>query len=80
MHTLEWMATTKGILWAVAIDKNKPPVPQSRGRGYTHQADHYFAQKFARAAAPEPTLHTIRPASPEDYHSARGPSECEYKN
>ena len=71
-HTLEWTATTKGILWAVAIDKNKPPVPQSRGWGYTYQADHYFAQKFARAAAPEPTLHAIRPASPENYHSARG--------
>ena len=78
--TLEQMATAKGRLQALAIDKNKPLVPQSRGQGYTHQADRYFAQKFARAPAPEPTLHAIRHASPEDYHSTREPLEFEYES
>ena len=78
--TLEQMVTAEGRLWALAIDKNKPLVPQSRGQGYTHRADCYFAQKFARALAPEPTLHAIRHASPEDYHSTREPLELKYES
>ena len=28
----------------------------------------------------EPTLNAVRPATPEDYHSAREPSEFEYES
>ena len=31
VRTLGWMATTEGRLWALAIEKTKIPVPQSRG-------------------------------------------------
>ena len=80
MCTLEWMATTEGRLWALAIDKTKSLVPSPRGQRYTHRADCYFTQKFARTLATEPTLHAMRPASLEDYHSAREPSEFEYES
>ena len=46
-----------------------------RGRAYTRRADWYLAQKVARSLALEPSLHPLRPATPEDYHSAREPSE-----
>ena len=73
-RTLEWMATAEGRLWALAIEKTKSLVPSPRGWGYTHQADRYFTQKFARTLATEPTLHSMRPASSKDYHSTCEPS------
>ena len=79
-HTLEQMATAEGRLWALAIEKTKYLVPSPRGRRYTRRADHYFAQKFARTPATEPTLHAMRPTSPEDYHSTHEPSEFEYES
>ena len=48
-----------------------------RGRAYTRRADWYLAQKVARGPALEPSLHPLRPATPEDYHSAQEPSEFE---
>ena len=53
----------------LAIENAKTPVPQARGWGYTKRANHYFAQKAVRTPALEPTLHVLRPATPEDYHS-----------
>ena len=80
MHTLQWMATAEGRLQALAIDKTKSLVPSPRGQRYTHRADCYFTQKFAGTLATEPTLHAMRPASLEDYHSAHEPSEFEYES
>ena len=78
--TLGWMATAECRLCALAIEKTETPAPQPRGLGYTIIADYYFAQKMVGAPALEPTLHALRPASPEDYHSAREPSEFEYES
>ena len=44
------------------------------------RADRYYVQKAVRALAPELTLNAMRPATPEDYHSAREPSEFEYES
>ena len=51
-----------------------------KGPGYMRRADHYFAQKAVGGLAQGPTLHTLRPATPENYHSAREPSEFEYES
>ena len=48
-----------------------------RGQAYTRRADRYLVQKVAGGLALEPSLHPLRPATPEDYHSAREPSEFE---
>ena len=55
-------------------------LPQGRGQGYTRRADRYYAQKVVGAPAVELMLNAARPATPEDYHSAREPSEFEYEN
>ena len=74
-HTLEWMATAEGWLRALAVDKTKSPSPTLRGRGYIWWADQYFVQKFARSPALEPTLHTMKPTSLQDFHSTWEPLE-----
>ena len=58
--------------WAksLALDTPRPVSPQGRGRGYTRRADHYYAHKAVGTPALEPTLNAVRPATPEDYHSA----------
>ena len=68
--------------WAksLALDTPRTVSPQGRGRGYTRRADRYYAQKAVGAAALEPMLNAARPATPEDYHSAREPSEFEYES
>ena len=43
-------------------------------------ADRYFAQKAVRGLAQEPTLHVLRPATLEDYHSTWEPSKFEYES
>ena len=48
-----------------------------RDRAYTRRADQYLAQKVAGGPALEPSLHPLRPANPEDYHSVREPLEFE---
>ena len=77
---LRWLATVEGKAQTLAIENAKTTVPQGRGQGYTIRADHYFAQKADVGLAQEPTLHSLRPATPEDYHSAQEPSEFEYES
>ena len=74
------LATMEGKARTLAIENAKALVPQARGRGYTRRADQYFAQKAVRTPVPEPTLHALRLASPEDYHSAQQLSEEEYES
>ena len=74
------LAAVEGRARNLAIENAKAPVPQARGQGYTRRADRYFAQKVVEAPALEPTLHALRPASPEDYHSAWEPSEADYES
>ena len=58
--------------------------PVGRGRGMIRQADKYLAQQHGRepeqVPGPAPTLPVFpdRAVTPDDYHSARGPSEFEY--
>ena len=58
--------------------------PVGQGRGMIHRADKYLAQQhereLPRAPGPGPTLPVFphRTAMPDDYHSAREPSEFEY--
>ena len=58
--------------------------PVGRGRGMMCRADKYLAQRYRkepeRIPGTVPVLPTFpdRPATPDDYHSAREPSELEY--
>ena len=58
--------------------------PVVRGRGMIHRADKYLAQRHGkepeRIPGTVPVLPTFldRAATPDDYHSAREPSESEY--
>ena len=79
-HIMGRLAAVEGRAQNLAIENAKSPAPQPRGWGYTRRADQYSAQKVVWAPAPEPTLHALRPASPEDYHSAREPSETNYES
>ena len=65
---------------SLALDTSRLVLPQGRGQGYTRRADCYYAQKAVGAPALEPKLNAARPATPEDYHSAREPSEFEYES
>ena len=78
-HILRRLAAVEGKAQMLALENAKTPTPQGRGRGYTRRADQYLAQKVARGLALEPTLRLLRPATPEDYHSAQEPSEFEYE-
>ena len=70
-------AAMEGKAQMLALENAKTPTPMGRGRAYTRRADQYLAQKVAGGPALEPSLHPLRPATPEDYHSAREPSEFE---
>ena len=65
---------------SLALDTSRPVSPQGQGRGYTWRADRYYAQKAVGAPVLELTLNAARPATPEDYHSAREPSEFKYES
>ena len=58
--------------------------PVARGRGMIHRADKYLAQWYGKEPERIPGTVPIlpafldRPATPDDYHSAREPSELEY--
>ena len=60
--------------------------PVARGRGMICQADKYLTQQHGRepewVPGPAPTLPVFldRAATPDDYHSAREPSEFEYNS
>ena len=77
---LGWLAAVEGRARNLAIENAKALVHQATGWGYTRRADQYFAQKTVGVPAPEPTLHALRLASPEDYHSAQEPSEADYES
>ena len=77
---LERLAAVEGKARSLALKNVKTLTPQGRGQGYTRRADWYLAQKVAGRLALEPTLHTLRPVTPEDYHSVREPSEFEYES
>ena len=79
-HILGWLAAVEGKAQSLVIKNTKTPIPQGRGWGYMRRADHYFAQKAVGGPAQEPTLHVLRPATPEDYHSTWEPSEFEYES
>ena len=64
------LAAVEGKGRMLALKNAKTPTPQGRGWGYTRRADWYLAQKVAGGLALEPALRPLRPATPEDYHSA----------
>ena len=67
---LGWLAAVEGKARTLALENAKTPTPMGRGRAYTRRADRYLAQKVAGSLALEPSLHPLRSATPEDYHSA----------
>ena len=69
------LAAVEGKAQTLALENAKTPTPMGRGRAYTRRADWYLAQKVAGSPTLEPSLHPLRPATPEDYHSAQQPSE-----
>ena len=69
------LAAMEGKAQTLALENAKTPTAMGRGQAYTRRADWYLAQKVAGNPALEPSLHPLRPATPEDYHSAREPSE-----
>ena len=69
-HILGRLAAMEGKAWTLALKNAKTPTPMGRGRAYTRRADWYLAQKVAGSLALEPSLHPLRPATLEDYHSA----------
>ena len=71
------LAAVEGKAQTLALENAKTPTPMGRGRAYTRGADWYLAQKVVGCLALEPSLHLLRPATPEDYHSAQEPSEIE---
>ena len=58
--------------------------PVARGRGMIHRADKYLAQRHGKeperipGTVPVLSAFSDRAATPDDYHSAREPSESEY--
>ena len=74
-HILGRLAAVEGKARMLALENAKTLTPMGRGQTYTRRADQYLTQKVARSLASEPSLHPLRPATPEDYHSAREPSE-----
>ena len=64
------LAAMEGKARTLALENAKTPTPMGRGQAYTRRADWYLAQKVTRSLALEPSLHPLRPATPEDYHSA----------
>ena len=65
---------------SLALDTPRLVSPQGQGQGYTRRANCYYAQKAVGAPALELTLNAARPATPEDYHSVREPSEFKYES
>ena len=71
------LAAIEGKARTLALENARTLTPMGRGRAHTRRADRYLVQKVAGGPALEPSLHPLRPATPEDYHSAREPSEFE---
>ena len=60
----------------------EPIAPKGRGRGMIHRSDKSQAKKLLKQQQQQPALPVMaaRPASPDDYHSAREPSDFEYES
>ena len=71
------LAAMEGKVQTLGLENAKTLTPMGRGQAYTRRADWYLAQKAAGNLALEPSLHPLRSATPEDYHSAWKPSEFE---
>ena len=86
--TIERLATSQARLQDLDLvaQKHKEHAlnPVGRGRGMIRQADKYLAQQHGRepervpGLAPALPIFLDRAAMPDDYHSAREPSEFEY--
>ena len=74
------LAAVENRAKSLALDTSRLVSPQGQVRGYTRRANCYYAQKAVGAPALELTLSAVRPATPEDYHSAQEPSEFEYES
>ena len=70
----------EGQAQTLALQSPRPVSSQGRGQGYTQRANCYYVQKAVGTLALEPTLNTMRPVTPEDYHSAQEPSKFEYES
>ena len=77
VHILGRLAAIEGKARMLALENAKTLTPMGRDRAYTRRADQYLAQKVAGGPALEPSLHPLRPATLEDYHSVREPLEFE---
>ena len=79
-HVLGQLAAVEGQAQTLALESPRPVSPQGRGQGYTQRADRYYVQKAVGTPASELTLNAMRLATPEDYHSAREPSEFKFES
>ena len=70
------LATVEGKARSLAIENAKTPTPQ--GIFLLGELTITWHRGWVGGLALEPTLHVLRPATPEDYHSAREPSEFKY--
>ena len=86
--TVEWLAAAQVRLQDLDLvaqkRKERTLNPVGRGRGMIRRADKYVAQQHGRepewvpGSAPALPIFPDRAATPDDYHSAREPSEFEY--
>ena len=60
----------------------EPVTPKGRGRGAVRRSDKSQAKKLLKQQQQQPALPVMaaRPGSPDDYHSAREPSDFEYES
>ena len=60
----------------------EPVTPKGRGRGTVRRSDKSQAKKLLKQQQQQPALLVMAawPGSPDDYHSAREPSDFEYKS
>ena len=87
--TVQWLATTQARVKDLEMVTQKcqehTANPVGRGRGMICRADKYLAQRHGKEPEQIPGMVPILPAfpdraaTPDDYHSAREPSESEYE-
>ena len=86
--TIQWLGAAQAWLQDLDLSAQKrcqkAEDPTTRGRGMIHRTDKYHAQQHSRvrerAPGQVPLLLVLppRPGMPDDFHSAREPSEFEY--
>ena len=79
-YILGRFAAVEGKVQSLALENAKTLTPQGRGRATLGEPTGIWHRRWLGGLALEPTLHTLRPATPEDYHSAQEPSEFEYES